>query len=264
MRKGLSIKSFYAFFFLLLISCSNDNEAKDTIPEEKTILIKKITETIYYSGSSDTKEMNFVYDKNVLKSITSGVRKSDFEYNGDKITKVSSFNNGTAVGYTTFNYTNNLLTSTLSGEKQDEKTEYFYNNGILASEKSSYFNNGNYIVQSEASFVFDSNENITQTTAKSLMYGPERISKNKYFYDSKNHPMKFMNKYYRLVFVMEGFDGKAKNNVTSEEYYYPVTTETPAYLTFDITYNDDNFPIEIKKISKESNTLISKTTIGYQ
>ncbi|WP_133244609.1 hypothetical protein, partial [Flavobacterium sp. HTF] len=84
MRKNLSIKTVITFCILLLTSCSNNDESKDTIPDEKSILIKKITETVYYSGDSETSTSDFVYEKNVLKSVTSGTGyKTEFEYNGD-------------------------------------------------------------------------------------------------------------------------------------------------------------------------------------
>ncbi|RZJ51555.1 MAG: hypothetical protein EOO44_14470 [Flavobacterium sp.] len=265
MRKNVLIKSLCILCITIITSCSSDDADKDTTPDEKSILIKKITETIYYSNDSETSTSDFVYDKNVLKSVTSGTGyKSEFEYNGDKITKVSYSRNGTASGFTTFNYNGDLLSATLSGEKQDEKTEYFYTNGILSSEKSGYTNNGTYIVQNELSYSYDNSKNLTETIKKSSMFGSETISKEKYFYDTKNHPMKFMNKYYRLVFDIEGFDGKTTNNVTSRESYYPITVETPTYYTYAIVYNDDNFPVEIKKISKANNFVISKTVIEYQ
>ncbi|PWB25333.1 hypothetical protein, partial [Flavobacterium sp. HTF] len=180
------------------------------------------------------------------------------------ISKINYSKNGTASGFTTFNYTGNLLSSTLSGENQDEKTEYFYNNGILVSEISGYFNNGSYIVQNEIEYNFDQVKNITEKINKSSTSGSQTISKNKYFYDDKNHPMKFMNKYYRLTFSIEGFDGKATNNVVSRESYYPISAEVPTYFVYQIVYNDDKFPIEIKKIAKQNNVLISKTIIEYQ
>lgn len=247
------------------MSCSNDDGGKDTTSNEKSVLIKKITETVYYSDESDTNIFDFVYEKDALKSIITNTRyRSDFEYNGDKINKVNYFEDNVASGFTTFYYNGDFLSYTLSGENQDEKTEYFYVNGVLATERSGYFDEGKYIIQNESSFTFDVSKNITDIKNKSSLFGSETISKSKYFYDNKNNPMKFMNKYYRLVFDLEGFDGRTVNNVTSREYYYPVTNEVPGYSNFEIVYNNDNFPIEIKKISKESNNVISKTVIEYQ
>lgn len=265
MRKSVLIKILGVFCAVLLMSCSNDDGGKDNTSNEKSILIKKITETVYYSGESDTSIMDFVYENDVLKSVTTNTRyRSEFEYSGDKIIKVNYFTNDAASGFTTFYYNGDFLSYTLSGVNQDEKTEYFYINGILSAEKSGYFDEGKYISQKELSYTFDTSKNITELRSKSSLFGSETISKSKYFYDDKNNPMKFMNKYYRLVFDLEGFDGRTVNNVTSREYYYPVTNEVPAYSNFEIIYNNDNFPIEIKKISKESNNVISKTVIEYQ
>lgn len=264
MRKSVLIKVLSIFCVPFFISCSNDDGGKDT-SNEKSILIKKITETVYYSDESDTNIFDFVYEKDALKSIITNNRyKSDFEYNGDKINKVNYFEDNIASGFTTFYYNGDFLSYTLSGENQDQKTEYFYANGALATERSGYFDEGKYIIQNESSFTFDVSKNITEIKNKSSLFGSETISKSKYFYDNKNNPMKFMNKYYRLVFDLEGFDGKTENNVTSREYYYPLEEGSPVYYNFEIIYNNDNFPIEIKKISKESNSVISKTVIEYQ
>jgi len=264
MRKGVIIKFLNILCIALFASCSNNESDKDTIPNEKSILIKKITETIYYSNDSDVNVLDFSYEKDVLKTVTSGKYKSEFIYDGNKINKVNYFVDEIASGFTTFYYKGDFLSYTLSGEDQDEKTEYSYVDGILASQKSGYFSGANYKVQKELSYSFDQAKNIVQIKSKSSMFGSETISKSNYYYDNKNHPMKFMNKYYRLVFELEGFDGIAANNVISREYYYPVTSETPSYFNYEIIYNDDNFPIEIQKIAKANNDLISKTVIEYR
>ncbi|SEP12745.1 hypothetical protein SAMN05444671_3032 [Flavobacterium sp. CF108] len=261
MRKNLLIK---ILAVILFTSCSNDNGDKDNTVDPKSILIKKITETIYFSNDSETQTLNFSYENNVLKSVTSGKNRSEFVYNGDKISKVNYFKNDIANGSTTFYYDGDLLEYTLSGANQDERTEYWYKNGILNLQKSGYLTGGNFVVQEQSIYSFDQNKNATEITEKSSLFGPETVSKNKYFYDNKNNPMKFMNKYYRLVFETEGFDGISNNNVTSREYYSPVTTETPVYYNFEITYNADEFPVEIKKIAKSNNFVISKTVIEYQ
>ncbi|MFW0736552.1 hypothetical protein [Flavobacterium sp. T12S277] len=265
MRKSVLIKSLCILCVILFVSCSNEDGGKDTIPVEKSVLIKKLTETIYYSGQSDVNVLDFAYEKNVLKTVTSNNKnKSEFEYNGDKISKVNYFRDNVATDFTTFYYNGDLLSYTLSGENQDEKTEYFYTGGILASQKSGYFKGGKYIVFSEVSYTFNQAKNVSQEKSKESMFGSETNSKSNYFYDDKNHPMKFMNKYYRLAFVLEGFNGKSVNNLVSSEYFYPVTSETPGYTNYEIVYNNDNFPIEIKKVSKSSNKVISKTVIEYQ
>ncbi|GAA6766713.1 hypothetical protein AAFH68_26560 [Flavobacterium sp. CGRL1] len=261
MRKNLLIK---ILAVILFTSCSNNNGDKDNTVDPKSILIKKITETIYFSNNSETQILNFSYENNVLKSVASGKNRSEFLYNGDKISKVNYFENEIATGFTTFYYDGDLLEYTLSGINQDERTEYWYKNGILNLQKSGYLTGGNFIVQKQSIYSFDQNKNVTEITEKSSLFGPETISKSKYFYENKNNPMKFMNKYYRLVLETEGFDGISNNNVTSKEYYYPVTTETPVYYNFEIVYNADDFPIEIKKIAKANNFVISKTVIEYQ
>lgn len=265
MRKSVLIKSLCVLYITIFSSCSNDDGGKDTTSNEKSILIKKITETVYYSQGSDITVKNFVYEKNVLKSVITNNRyKSEFEYDGDKITKINYFRDDVAVGSAIFYYSGDFLSYILSKGDPDEKTVYSYVGGILASEKEGYIEEEEYIVQREILPSFDQAKNITEVISKSTLTGPEIISKTKYFYDNKNHPMKYMNKYYRMVFVVEGFGGQTTNNVVSVESYYPVSNEVPKYYSSEIIYNNDNFPIEIKKISKENNRVISKTVIEYQ
>ena len=208
---------------------------------------------------------DFVYEKNVLKSILTNARyKSEFEYNEDKITQINYFRDDVASGSAIFHYSGDFLSYIFSEGNPDEKTEFSYDGGILVSEKAGYLEEEKYIVQREMLPSFDQAKNITQVISKSSLTGPEIISKTKYFYDNKNNPMKYMNKYFRMVFVTEGFGGHTTNNVVSRESYYPVTSEIPTYYICEIIYNNDNFPIEIKKISKESNNVISKTVFEYQ
>ena len=126
MRKSVLIKIVCVLCITLFASCSNDDGGKDNT-NEKSILIKKITENVYYSEGSDTNIFDFIYENNVLKSVVTNIRyKSEFEYNGDKINKVNYFKDNVASGFTTFFYNGDFLSYTLSGENQDEKTEYFY------------------------------------------------------------------------------------------------------------------------------------------
>jgi len=265
MRKSVLIKNVCVFCLAIFSSCSNDDRSKDTTPEAKSILIKKITETVYYSEGSDITVQDFVYEKDILKSVITNARyKSEFEYNGDKITKINYFRDDIAAGSAVFHYNGDFLSYIFSEGNPDEKTEFSYVNGILTSEKNGYIDGGKYIIQRELSISYDNAKNVTQIISKSSLTGSEITSKSNYFYDDKNNPMKFMNKYYRMVFVAEGFGGETTNNVVSRESYYPVSNEVPTYYISEIIYNDDNFPIEIKKISKQSNNVISKTLIEYQ
>ncbi|WP_269233790.1 hypothetical protein [Flavobacterium flavigenum] len=265
MRKSVLIKSLCVFCVVLFISCSNDDDGKDNTSNEKSVLIKKITETVYYSGESDTSIMDFVYENGVLKSVTTNTRyKTEFVYDGEKISKLNYFRDNVASGSAVFHYNGDFLSYIYSEGNPDEKTEYSYVNGVLATEKIGYIDENKFIIQSELSISYDKTKNITQIINKSSFTGSEIISKENYFYDNKNNPMKFMNKYYRMVFISEGFSGQTTNNLVSRESYYPITNEVPKYYINDIVYNNDNFPIEIKKISKESNNVISKTVIEYQ
>jgi len=264
MKKSILIKVLYFFCVMLFTACSNDDGNDNTTSKETPILIKKITETVYYSGTSETTTADFEYENNVLVRILSGNRKGEFVYDDEKITKINNFKDGILDGYSSYYYEGDLLRYVLTGENQDEKTEFLYENGVLLSEKSGYLAGSDFVVLDKKSYVFNESKNMTQSIEISSFFGPETTSKEIYSYDNKNNPMKYMNKYYRIMFGIEGFDGKTANNVISRESYYPVTTENPNYYDYEMVYNSDNFPTEIKKIARLNKTLISKTSIEYQ
>lgn len=242
----------------VMVSCSNDSDSSSG-----GVLIKKISEKIYYSGQFDLTVSNFVYESNVLKSISTGNYEAKFIYNGNKIMRVDSYYNHNLSQSTTFTYDGEELKYTLSGDSEDEKTEYYYSNGILSTIKSGYLNGNNFTVLNTKNYLFNSASNVSEVVTNSTNGGSNYSYNNVYTYDSKNNPMKDMNKYFRLGFLCEGFDGLSTNNKITRYAYSPTTTETIEQY-FQIIYNSDNFPTEIKKYSTTNNVLISETSIEYQ
>ncbi|WP_268848448.1 hypothetical protein [Flavobacterium aestivum] len=260
-------KSLLNLLFIIcvsFISCSKDDASNDN-PEGKQILIKNVSEEIYNNGQVEKSSTNFIYENNILKNISKGTYVSELIYNGEKIVRINNYvNNVLSAGYTSFQYDGDLLKYTLSGEKQDNKTVYSYINSVLTTQKSGLLNGVDLMVSETKNYSFNTNMNIAETLSSSNTGGKIYDSKKKSVYDTKNNPMKFMNKYFKIIYKCEGFDGLSKNNEISFDSFFPISSTTPAKTRFEIIYNADDFPIEIKKYSVLNNVLISKTNIEYQ
>lgn len=255
-----SLLFLFVSFVMLLASCSSDDSVSENVGP--VFVMKSVTETIYYGGESEVSTTNFIYENNILTGLTNGNIEADFIYDGEKILRVDYFNNGSLVTKTSIFYNGSQMDYTLSGINQDERTEYTYSNGKLASLKSGHIENGELVVLSTENYIFDADSNIS-TLNSIIDFGNEIFSSRREFtYDAKNNPMKFMNKYYRLVYSNEGFRGVNSNNAITQNAFSPSTSANPTILSYEITYNDADFPVEIKK-KDANNNLISTTVIEY-
>lgn len=243
------------------ISCSSDDSGS-TLPTD-ALLIKKITEVLI----ADEMELttNFVYENNVLVSTYGENHKTELIYNGDKVVLIKNFdtNSGVVTSQTTIVYNGNLIDYTLSGEDADEKTQYYYTNGILSKKEYGYIGNNNEFIVVETQEYFFNGLNISEIITNGNFGGSPYSSKKKYSYDTKNCPSKFMNKYLKLLFSPVGFKSINQNNYLTEETYSPVNSTNPSTQTYEIIYNDKDYPTEIKEYSA-NNTLHSIIKIEYQ
>jgi hypothetical protein len=245
------------------MSCSKDDTSTDS-SSEKQILIKNVSEEIYNNGQVEKSSTNFIYENNILKNIKEGDYTSELIYDGEKIVKINYYVKNVLSGFLSFKYDGNLLRYTLSGEKQDEKTLYSYVNSVLTTQQSGHLNGVELAVSETKNFSFNTDMNVAETLNSFNNGGIVYDSKKKSVYDTKNNPMKFMNKYFKIIYECEGFDGLSKNNEISFDSFSPISSTTPGKTRFEIIYNADDFPTEIKKYSVLNNVLISKTNIEYQ
>lgn len=261
----LSVCAFTVF------SCTdNDDKIAEIIPEqpseESFLLVKKVTQTTY-SGSmdSETSITNFFYEGNQLTETQTiagvNVYGSAFHYDGDKVTSVNYTQNGSADGLTTFVYNGDELLYTLSGETQDERTDYTFSNGNVATAKVYYPAGPNEELLQSSAYLYE-NGNVAEETHSTFWFGSE-ASKFVYTYDGKNSPFKGMNKYLRLVMGNEGFDGLSASNPITKTVYNPVDETTPAVFYYTLEYNEKHYATSIKRYDG-NDTLISETAIEYQ
>lgn len=241
------------------ISCSSDDGGNEN--PANVVLIKKITEVSVADETETT--IHFFYQNNVLVSITQENYRTEFTYNGNKVTLMKHFNNNVQTGQTIFSYNGDLLDYTLSGEDADEKIQYYYTNGILSKAESGYIGNNNEFVVLQTEEVSFNGSNISEVNTYGNNGGFNYSYRSKYSYDNKNCPAKFMNKHLRFLISTAGFMGINQNNYLTKETFSPSDSTTPFAQTFEIAYDENDFPTEIKEFST-NNTLRSITKIEYQ
>ena len=146
-----------------------------------------------------------------------------------------------------------------------EKTEYNYINGQLASEPSSYSTNvGPFVLSTLNSYTFSSNQNIA-CKILSFYQGINSSFKSGFEYDNKNSVFKNMNPYLKFLFNFESLDIKSNNNNVLKQFSHstPTANDSTQSHYYTIIYNDNNFPISVKKHQFGNNELISECTISY-
>lgn len=256
-------KNIYALVVFLIslsiVSCSTDNVSVTT----NTKTLKKIEEKIYYNGQVDTQYfMNFNYTNGVLTSLSDNSNRLEFIYNGNKIIEAKRYINNQFTDSNFLLYENNLL-KTILQDDGEEQTNYTYQNNILYSKSYSYLNNGAMITYSSETYQLISN-NIVETIYQSQFSTDSW--KRTFEFDNKNNIMKNMNPFLKYIIDFETINVLSENNPI-KSYSYDSLNSTQGTLDreFVITYDQDNFPITIKKYNIYNNQqeLISEMIITY-
>ena len=257
--------SFLKIFILslLFISCSNDSE--DTNNSEAPLYVKSITEEVYYSSSSSSINItNFIYENNKLvKSINlQNGSYANINYDGEKVIKIDNFGADNILNdSSTFFYEGDVL-SKIEFDSGSENYKFYYQNGKLIKSESGSINNSVYQIGLSREYTYE-NSNITQVIKNEYYNGNIYTAKNIFTYDNKNNQVKYMNKYLKLIYANEGFDGLSESNKLTQDSYNPITNTIPSKFIYQYVYNSDNYPTNIKRLTL-SGTLISNTTIEYQ
>lgn len=254
------LKKFIALLsFALLFACSSSDDNSTT---SNTSTIKKITETLYEDGPEPyTYSFDFNYENGVLKNIQKENIKLEFIYEGDKIVKSNQYSGTTLLESYTISYEGNNIKTFLQDDN-NEKTEYVFQNDILKSKTYYFSNDGIDWDPNEITNYIFTNGNVTEQRY-SLLSGGMNTSKITYTYDGKNNPMRTMNKHLRYLLPLYGFSLLNANNALTQNFYDNLESTTPSQESrYEIVYNSDNFPIEIKRIMG-TNNLRSRTVIEY-
>ena len=250
---------FIAFLFAT-VSCSGDD---DNSGSTNLVLIKKVTETIYlYDNAPQVYNYDFFYEGTTLKAEKYGSSTININYDGDKITTMELLNGDNELrALTTYYYTGNVLSYSISGKDYLEKINYSFQNGGLSKVTFGDFTDGNFKLARTEVFTLDNSLNTTQRTVTYPDDVQDTGYKQVYTFDNKNNPMLNTNKYYRIGSRFEGFSGADRNNVLTRKTY-SLSGELLHTYTYEHIYNEDGFPTEIKQYSEQG--LLTLTTIEYQ
>jgi hypothetical protein len=242
----------------LFCSNSDENPATENAPANS---IKKITETTYISGQTNSFFANFNYENGTLKSISNETNKIEITYTSGKISGTKIYSNNQLGNTYTYDYQNNNLYTITNSVNNFERTLFTYANSNQKTEENQSLINSVWQTQIKDEFTFV-NDNIQQkiNTNPNVANSEFKVS---YEYDTKLNPMNYMAKEVREVVSLESCNFKNKNNTTFSYNYTSVNSTTPILNhMYQTTYNSQNLPTEIKKFSS-NNTLIAVSTFEY-
>lgn len=246
----------------IFTACNSDNNIQSNVESPVVGSVRKLTETVYQNGASNTSIVNFNYNGSVLKNIALGTSTLEFAYDGDKIVESKSYNNGVFYKSNALTY-NGLLLQKIVQNSGDEKTEFDYTNGILSAKKTFFANGSSWTPLQSINYVIAANGNISESTLTSYTNGTNTY-RQRFEYDLKSHVFKKMNPYLRFVLTAESFDSLSTNNILKAFIYTSATTSVQSHNNI-ILYNSSDFPIAIKKyyVLNGSNILVSECAIEY-
>ena len=214
-----------------LLSCSSDSSNDDSNnPTSTDLLVKTITD----SGGNQT--FNYNGNKVSYVSTSNGVT-STFTYNGDLIIKEEQTGGSSLNSIITYNYSNNLLTSSNStNSSSNYNSTYTYNSDGSITE----IRNGNTSNSTEKNVLFYSQGNCVKIENYAFFDGVYTLNETIIStYDNKNSPFKNITGLYTAYYPTGNINvnnciSQINKNASGEITY----TAQTAYQ-----YNARNFPI---------------------
>jgi hypothetical protein len=218
----------YSIIFLILQSCSNDDNSENSNNNEG-ILLKKI------ESSNDPDPTYFVYNDTKLNWYSIGdetgqIYRNQFTYSGDLIIKFEWYENNQPTGEKeTYSYVNNKLSETRvysPGAILEFKENYLYNvDGTVDVNSTGYNGNSNSFVK----IFLDSNNNVIKTIESNQI----RL----FEFDNKNNPIKNITGFDKLN--LRNGHGSGNNNLTKS--FNP-------NIIYNFQYNSQNYPLSCEII----------------
>ena len=214
-----------------LLSCSSDSSNDDSNnPSSSGLLVKTIT----YYGVTTT--LNYSGNK-ATYFLGSDGSTSTFTYNGDLIIKEEQTGGSSLNSIITYNYSNNLLTSSNStNSSSNYNSTYTYNSDGSITE----IRNGNTSNSTEKNVLFYSQGNCVKIENYTFFDGVYTLNETIiYTYDNKNSPFKNITGVYTAYYPTGNVNvnnciSQINKNASGEITY----TAQTAYQ-----YNAQNFPI---------------------
>ena len=238
-------KIIFLLFILSILSCSDDNSTTNS----SKILLKKVVTHNY----DETYETIFTYDGNKLLNQKSNRQKKIFTYEGDKIVKIEWYQNPNTqnqlLQYVDFEYyPDGMLKRFKKYLDAPETVDFIYNsNGTVnfsyVADYNSYYNyTGKLTIQ---------NKEITQFE---FLNGGTPRSSLIFYSDNKNHPLKNVTGYDKLILYSFFYDsmhnsGFSTNsgNIHNQISYSFLSEPNTTYTSNTFEYNSNNFPKSINK-----------------
>ncbi len=262
----LKIKNFPFFITLLILlfSCS-----KEDVQNENIKTVKKMTESLYENGEvTDKTTINFLYKDTKLIGaesidIESIITKIEFIYNGDKMVSVVFKDvSGKTLHSNNISYDGINIKSVIQ-DNEEEKADFIYSDGKIIS--NSFYRSSpssEWILSETETMLFDPLKNVVER--QNWNKYSNLIDIKKYDYDTKNNPMKNMISYFKYTGI-ESADFVSTNNVLKSYYFDEATQQRVLKAEYEIKYDSDDFPIEIKKywINNDQRILFSIATFEY-
>lgn len=241
MKRIITLLSVFALF---VSSCSSSDETPVETPVDvNSILLKK---SIFDDGT-DVVTAIYEYNGNKISKVTySNNSKSIYTYTGNLITKKEHFN-GTILDYTenfTYDSNNNLITYTDISATSGYKETYVHNsNGEISYNAFT----GNAVSQTTPanSGVFSMQNG--EVISKTVVVGGNTSTYN-YVYESKNGFFKNVLNFNKISFRDDYLDAgnqKVRYKTTFTNPSFPSSNYTQ---TLSHTYDFNNFPITENKV----------------
>lgn len=223
---------------LVLSSCSGDETSAETPVDVNSVFLKK---SIFDDGT-DVVTAIYEYNGNKISKITySNNNKSIYTYTGDLITKKEHYN-GSVLDYTenfTYDSNNNLIIYTDISATSGYKETYVHNsNGQIsynaftgnAVTQTTPVNNGIYVIENG------------EVVSNTVVVGGNTSTYN-YTYESKNGFFRNVLNFNKISFrddYMDAGNQKVRIGTTFANPSFPSSNYTQ---TLTHTYNSNNFPI---------------------
>jgi hypothetical protein len=238
---------------VLLVSCSRDSDTSNPL-----VLVKRIN-----TVGNESENIEFVYQNNNLIKGISGNNYIEFAYDGNKVITAKNYANNILTRTNTFAYSGEVLTSITSDGSDAQRTIYSYTNNKLSLIEREYLSGTEWIFLEKEEILFDTNSNISQLETIFNAGNQVFTTKKENSFDNKNNPLRDVNPYIRLIIDFINIDELSKNNIVSYDYFSPSNSTTSVNYAYEIIYNENEFPTEMKRFSPDGN-LLSTTTIEYQ
>ncbi len=257
----------------LVLSCSSDNNTYDITSSEEVILPLKLVE----QSGTDAEESNIKYNGSKIFEFTksSGEEKSMFQYDGDYISKILTYNKEGQQDMTqAFTYNNGKITSKTVTEISNMGLP---NQNTYVSTSTYQWVDTNHIIQtinhstngtpSSSSTTVDyyfSNGNLVKKIRISTSGNLSNKSEFNFSYDNKSNPWKNIKGMAALLdsdFALYNLNNLTKSEEIATYSNSGTIVSTSSYVTtYTNEYNSNNYLT--KQVYKTTKTVNGSTTIS--